>query len=52
MSWKTVRSLACRCVLVCAGGEWFCGAGVASVAGMGTAGDLRPDPVAALERVR
>ena len=37
---------------VCAGGEWFCGAGVASVAGMGTAGDLRPDPVAALGRVR
>jgi hypothetical protein len=46
-SWSTVRSLACKC----AGGERFCGAEIASVAGMGATGDLQPDPVPAPERV-
>jgi hypothetical protein len=36
----------------CAGGVRFCGAVVASVAGMGATGDLQPDPVPAQERVR
>ena len=36
----------------CAGGVRFCGAVVASVAGMGATGDLQPDPMPAPERVR
>ena len=36
----------------CAGGEWFCGTEVASIAWMGTTGDLQPDPMPAPERVR
>ena len=36
----------------CGGGERFCGAVVAPIAGMGTAGDLQPDPVSAPELVR